>query len=403
MAGKLILGEGQSYSLDSFETKLNNNVLVVGGSGCGKTTGIVIPNIKQATGSYIVTDPKGNLHKKLGGYLKNRGYNVLKLDLSNPNGEIRYNFLDYIEEEHDVIKIAHILMSGAGRKGFEGDNAYFYQCAELLLGSAIASVKWLEKYKPSIKCIGPLLTYCSNTLMRFTGQAQKNDSEIQTDKWEDLSDRLLRSFAGGFADETKASICSTIGSVLGKLDTAGVEKMMLSDNKRLDIRDIGRKRTALFVTVSDTDRSMDVLANIFFTQAMSVLCRYADTKCRGESLPVPVRFIMDDFATNCTIEDFPRMISSIRSRNISAMIMIQAESQLEDRFASESFTIISNCDSYLYLGGNDLETAKRIAERADIPFKKVLYMPVGTNWLFRRGQLPINGKNISPTISRPRM
>ena len=403
MAGKLILGEGQSYSLDCFETKLNNNVLVVGGSGSGKTTGIVIPNIKQATGSYIVTDPKGNLHKKLGGYLKNRGYNVLKLDLSNPNGDIRYNFLDYIEEEHDVIKIAHILMSGAGRKGFEGDNAYFYQCAELLLGSAIASVKWLEKYKPSIKCIGPLLTYCSNTLMRFTGQPQKNDSEIETDKWEDLSDRLLRSFAGGFADETKASICSTIGSVLGTLDTAGVEKMMLSDNKRLDIRDIGRKRTALFVTVSDTDRSMDVLANIFFTQAMSVLCRYADTKCRGESLPVPVRFIMDDFATNCTIEDFPRMISSIRSRNISAMIMIQAESQLEDRFASESFTIISNCDSYLYLGGNDLETAKRIAERADIPFKKVLYMPVGTNWLFRRGQLPINGKNICPTISRPRM
>ena len=403
MAGKLILGEGQSYSLDCFETKLNNNVLVVGGSGSGKTTGIVIPNIKQATGSYIVTDPKGNLHKKLGGYLRSRGYNVLKLDLSNPNGDIRYNFLDYIEEEHDVIKIAHILMSGAGRKGFEGDNAYFYQCAELLLGSAIASVKWLEKYKPSIKCIGPLLTYCNNTLMRFTGQAQKNDLEIQTDKWEDLSDRLLRSFAGGFADETKASICSTIGSVLGKLDTAGVEKMMLSDNKRLDIRDIGRKRTALFVTVSDTDRSMDVLANIFFTQAMSVLCRYADTKCRGESLPVPVRFIMDDFATNCTIEDFPRMISSIRSRNISAMIMIQAESQLEDRFASESFTIILNCDSYLYLGGNDLETAKRIAERADIPFKKVLYMPVGTNWLFRRGQLPINGKNISPTISRPRM
>ena len=148
---------------------------------------------------------------------------------------------------------------------------------------------------------------------------------------------------------------------------------------------------------------MDVMANIFFTQAMDVLCRYADTKCRNESLPVPVRFIMDDFATNCTIEDFPRMISSIRSRNISAMIMIQAESQLEKRYSKEAYTIISNCDSYVYLGGNDLETAKRIAERADIPFRKVLYMPVGTNWLFRRGQLPINGKNISPTISRPRM
>ncbi len=102
---------------------------------------------------------------------------------------------------------------------------------------------------------------------------------------------------------------------------------------------------------------------------------------------------MDDFATNCKIEDFPRMISSIRSRNISTMLMIQAESQLTECFEHDGRTIIGNCDTYVYLGGNDLETAQAVAERADVPVKKVLYMPVGTNWVFRRGNAPVNSVN----------
>lgn len=402
MKGKLILGNDQVYSLDCFETKLNNNVLVVGGSGSGKTTGVVIPNIEEAFGSYIITDPKGNLYRKLGSSLKEKGYRVLNLDLSMPNGHTGYNFFDYIETEQDVIKVAHILMCGAGHGGFDGHNAYFYQTGELMLGSAIASVKWLESYKPDLKCLDPLLNYCQRSLMGGPNKNYDPSAPDDYEEWASLSDRLAVNLHD-LASDTASSISSTIASVLGKLNTKGVEDMMLSNKNKIDIKDIGRRKTALFVTVSDTDRSMDVLVNIFSTQAMNVLCRYADTECKNESLPVPVRFIMDDFATNCTIEDFPRMISSIRSRNISAMIMIQAESQLEDRFGKEAFTIISNCDSYLYMGGNDLETAKRVAERADIPFKKVLYMPVGTNWLFRRGQEPINGKNILPETNHIRI
>ena len=396
MKGKLILGEGQSYSLDCHETKLNNNVLVVGGSGSGKTTGVVIPNIKQASGSYIITDPKGNLHKKLGGYLKSRGYNVQKLDMSEPSGEYGYNFFDYIETEQDVIKVAHILMNSAGCGGFEGHNAYFYNAGELMLASAIAADKWLELTSPKLRCIGPLLRYCHSMLVddgEFFGDTPGGN------KWSDLADRMYLNLKG-LSDDTAASISSTIASILGRLNTKGVESMMLSRKNRVNIEDIGKHKTALFVTVSDTDRSLDPLVNIFFTQALTVLCRFADNKCVNESLPVQVRFIMDDFATNCTIEDFPRMISSIRSRNISVMLMLQAESQLEDRFGKDAFTIISNCDSYMYLGGNDLETAKRIAQRADIPFKKILYMPVGTNWLFRRGQQPINGRNIGPSTGQ---
>ena len=155
------------------------------------------------------------------------------------------------------------------------------------------------------------------------------------------------------------------------------------------------------MVVSDTDRSLDGLANIFFTQAMNELCRYADKHCKDNCLPVPVRFILDDFATNCKIDEFPRMISSIRSRGISTMLMIQAESQLTEQYGYDGKTIIGNCDTYVYLGSNDVDTAKAVAERCDVSVKKVLNMPVGTNWIFRRGQAPVHGRNfvLEPFLS----
>jgi type IV secretion system protein VirD4 len=180
---------------------------------------------------------------------------------------------------------------------------------------------------------------------------------------------------------------------LGRFDTPELNEMTATDD--LCISSIGKQKTALFVVVSDTDRSLDGLVNVFFTQAMNELCRVADRECEDNCLPVPVRFILDDFATNCKIEEFPRMIASIRSRGISTMLMIQAESQLTESFGGDGKTIIGNCDTYVYLGGNDVDTAKAVAERCDVPVKKVLNMPVQTNWIFRRGQAPINARNFN--------
>ena len=194
------------------------------------------------------------------------------------------------------------------------------------------------------------------------------------------------------ANRTLRSILITVNARLGLFDTPELNEMTATDD--IDIASIGQKKTALFVVVSDTDRSLDGLVNIFFTQAMNELCRYADKSCEHNTLPVPVRFILDDFATNCKIEDFPRMIASIRSRGISTMLMIQAESQLTEGYGYDGRTIIGNCDSYVYMGGNDIETAKAVAERCDMPLKKILNMPVGTNWIFRRGQAPVNAKNL---------
>ena len=147
-------------------------------------------------------------------------------------------------------------------------------------------------------------------------------------------------------------------------------------------------KTVVFVTVSDTDRTLDPLVNIFFTQAMNELCSFADDKCRDGRLPIPVRFILDDFATNCRIDEFPRMISSIRSRALSVMLMIQSEAQLRQGYEHDAQTIISNCDTYVYLGGNDVQTAQAVSERCDKQLSEVLYMPVGSCWVFRRGSKP---------------
>ena len=417
MSDTMILSESKSYSLDCYNTKLNNNVIVVGTSGAGKTTGIVIPNLMQATGSYIVTDPKGNLYKKVGPYLKSKGYKVLSMDLTNPYDNVRYNFMDYIREEHDVIKLANMLMSSEGREAAHGHNAYFYLTAELIFASALAALKGYITDFPEdeeMLTIQTLFNYCQtqllSSLVEKEGSGENNNSKEEfedrnnkisndsSNDWWKFADRL-KTCVGGMSNECAMSVLSTIGSIVGRLNTIGVEKMMLSEKESFDFTEIGLKRTALFVRVSDTDRSMDALANTFFSQAMDELCRTADTGCQNEALPVPVRFIMDDFATNCSIEDFPRMISSIRSRNISAMIMLQSESQLQKRYGKDASTIINNCDTYVYMGGNDLETATNIAKRLDLPLKKVLYMPIGTNWIFRRGEEPVNGQ-IFPGVEK---
>ena len=414
MSDSMILAQGQEYSLDCNDTKLNNNVIVVGTSGAGKTSGIVIPNLIKATGSYIVTDPKGNLCTKLGPYLKVKGYSVMSIDLSNPNGSTRYNFLDYIKDEHDVIKIAHILMTAEGAEASHGHNAYFYLTGELVVASALAMFKWYDEEYPDEKDFynfRRLFNYCRNCIDDLTYEKYTEDNGPKSEKqflddengmmenkWYDLGQRLKACVGSNLSPETAGSVLSTIGSVLGKFNTAGVEEMMTSDRKRINFSEIGFKKTALFVRISDTDRSMDALANIFFTQAMDELCRVADFECRNNSLPVAVRFIMDDFATNCSIEDFPRMISTIRSRNISAMVMLQSEAQLEKRYGKDSSTIINNCDTYVYMGGNDIQTASNIAKRLDLPLKRVLYMPIGTSWIFRRGHQPVNARNILPKM-----
>lgn len=382
----MILAENEFYSLDCYETQLNNNVLVVGTSGAGKTRSIVTPNILQATGSYIVSDPKGSLYKKYKSHLEKQGYKVKKLDFTEPAESSHYNFFKYIRSTQDIVKVAHMLVY-QDNGSFHSD-PFWDQAAQLLVQAVIAYLK--EGWKENDQNLRRLCQLVENA--HADGDLEVSKSVLDrlfVDHAKSHSDSYAVKTYNRFrvaADRTLRSILITVNSKLALYDTPEISKMMEFDD--IDIPSIGKEKTALFVVVSDTDRSMDGLANIFFTQAMNELCNYADKECEDNTLPVSVRFILDDFATNCKIAEFPRMIASIRSRGISTMLMIQAESQLTEGFGHDGRTIIGNCDTYVYLGGNDVETAKAVAERCDVPVRKILNMPVGTNWIFRRGQNP---------------
>ncbi len=388
---RMILGN-RYYSMDSYKTQLNNNVLVVGASGSGKTRGIVIPNILQAVGSYIIADPKGNLYNKYGDYLKNKGYTVRKLDFTDPSASDRYNIFKYIRNNQDIVKVANMLIYQSKDKSGRLSDPFWDQAAQLLLQALIAyMMEDVTEEERNLHVLNSLLGLFTNL----------SDPDIENNAMDLLMEDLEKKDPDSYAvstykkfrvaaDRTLKSIIISANAAVGLFDTPDITDMLSEDD--IDIPSIGQRKTALFVIVSDTDRSMDPLCNIFFTQAMNELCRYADKECKNCVLPVPVRFIMDDFATNCKINEFPRMISSIRSRGISTMLMIQSESQLKEGYNNDDRTIIGNCDTYVYLGGNDLETAKSVAERCDVPLKKILNMPIGTSWIFRRGHEPIQGE-----------
>ncbi len=389
---ELLIAENCRYSLDDQKTRLNNNVLVVGGSGTGKTSTIVIPNLKQAVGSYIVSDPKGTLYRKYGDYLEEQGYEVFNLDFVHPEKSAHYNPLSYVLTTQDILKITDVIVNEKAALSSKAD-PYWDMMTTILL-SALIGYMAEKDYKP--------FNFRGILQLVREGERMSEDSKRSA-----LSQRFKthkKYFPNSWACaqfenfdqapwKTYDTIRTTLVAKFAKFDTMELQAMMSGNDFTLS--QIGNSRTAVFVTVSDTDRSMDALANIFFTQAMQQLCNTAD-EMENNRLPVPVRFILDDFATNCRIEEFPRIISTIRSRGISVMLMIQSEAQLTQGYGIDDKTIISNCDTYVYMGGNDCCTAEAVSVRCNKPLKKVLYMPVGSCWVFRRGCEPVYTKMFDP-------
>lgn len=384
--GLLHIAKGVSFSLDDMSTRLNNNVLAVGGSGTGKTYTIVTPNIYEAKGSYIISDPKGNLSKKFGSYLRKKGYAIQTVDFTHPECSAHYNPMSNIRSTQDILKMASVIVGDDLAHGAKYD-PYWDSMSTMLISAIIGYIVETD-YTP-----------CNfSSILELVREGEREDDESKVSALSRRFDRLKKIRPQSWACaqfenvnqapfKTYDTIRSTLASKFATFDTEELKKMM--DGNNVDFAAIGQKKTALFVTVSDTDRTMDSLVNIFFTQAMQNLCDFADNSCKNNRLPVPVRFILDDFATNCRIDEFPRMISSIRSRGISVMLMVQSEAQLTHGYGCDDKTIISNCDTYVYLGGNDVSTAQSIAVRCNKPLSQVLYMPVGTCWVFRRGSQPV--------------
>lgn len=388
-----IIADGVYYPFNDYMHGINDNILVVGGSGVGKTRSIVRPNILQATGSYIISDPKGNLYDLYHSYLRDKGYRVERLDFVNPRrSTVRYNFFSYIHNQTDILKIANML---CGNERTQSKDRFWDQSAQILIQACI-SYLYENSYVESadLGAVMDLLHVAQRSEPTIRSQdytPSQLDKQFEAYAKENPNSMTARCYASISMNPVRTWNCvvSMATSMYGAFDTEEVRDLVKEDSVHLD--QIGSRKTALFVVVSDTDRSMDLIANIFFSQAMQELCRVADARANNR-LAVPVRFILDDFATNVHIDQFPRMISSIRSRAISTMLMVQAEAQLRSGYDDDAETVISNCDTYVYLGGNDVNTAENVGRRCDRRMLDILNMPVGSCWVFRRGQKAISAE-----------
>lgn len=389
---------------DTYQTQRNNNILVVGSSGGGKTRHVVMPNLLQLYGSYVISDPKGSLYREFAPYFRQHGYDIQVLNLLEPEQSDIYNPFHYLWTETDYIRFAHNLMYALGGDSLMADP--FWDMSGQLLLTALVSVV-CEYWERNENHLGTLMDILGACEVREDDESFKNAIDVMMEEVKEReTDRAfaVRQYAKfkQAAGKTMKSILITINAKLGVLDTEIVRAVLGDEEaatwtyfnvdgekREIDIKNIGKEKTAVFVISSDTDHSLDIIANVFYTQVFQELCRYADNECAGGRLPVPVRFILDDFAASARIPDFETLIATIRSREISVMAILQSESQLWAQYKHHAQTIIGNCDTYLYLGGNDLETARNIAERLNCPVGNVLYMETGKMYVFVRGRLPL--------------
>ena len=370
---------------NSHATGLNNNDLIVGPSGAGKTRGYVLPNILQCSESFIVADTKNSLRAETEAVLRQNGYKVLSLDLcGGPSSG--YNPLDYIRldpktnrhNEQDIMAVSAALIPiETPRDPFWEFSARIY--LESIIGYVLESLPEEEHTMDSVVCLSREIG---------TGRLSKLMDELAVLDPDSFAARRYSICRDGEkADRTNACVLMFLAEKLAPLDYAGARAMFHNPDK-IGLARLGREKTAVFLGVSDTDRSMDRLANLFYTQALHVLCDEADHN-PAHRLNVPVRFILDDFAANARIPDFDKILSVVRSRDISASVILQSISQLESMYGhAAAMTIINNCDHCLYLGGQDVETARYMGLKANRSTGTMLSMPLDSAWLFARGEQP---------------
>lgn len=371
-----ILAQGHNISNDTWKTGLNNNDIICGPSGAGKTRGYVIPNILQFSESMIIADTKGALLGELGGILKENGYRVLNIDFSDIGAGNGYNPLDYIREGHeqDIMTIAAAMVP------IESREPYWDQAAQTLLQAMIGyALECLPKKEHDLYTV---------TWLFLSGKCDSLFKELEAIDPESFAvTRYRLSRKNKAADKMIASVEGMLAERLTICSFAGARKLFQNPN-RIHFPRLGEEKTALFLTISDMDRSMDRLINLLYIQAFQSLCNVADHS-PGHRLKVPVRFYLDDFAANFVIPDFDRITSVIRSRNIHASIIIQSIAQLTGLYdQARASTILNNCDHFLYLGGTDVNTAHLVAQRANKPVSSILSMPLDAALLFTRGQAP---------------
>lgn len=339
----------------------NKNVLVIGGSGSGKTRFFVKPNLMQMHSSYVVTDPKGTVLVECGRLLKRGGYKIKVLNTINFKKSMKYNPFAYIRSEKDILKLVNTIIANTKGDG-EKSGEDFWVKAERLFYCALIGYIWYEAPEEE-KNFTTLLE------MINASEAREDDEEFQSPvdlMFERLEEKDPEHFAVKqykkyklAAGKTAKSILISCGARLAPFDIKELRELMEIDEMELDT--IGDRKTALFVIISDTDDTFNFVVSILYTQLFNLLCDKADDVYGGR-LPVHVRCLLDEFANIGQIPKFEKLIATIRSREISASIVLQSQSQLKAIYKDNADTIVGNCDTTLFLGGKEKTTLKEMSE-----------------------------------------
>ena len=341
----IVLAENNYLPVDK---RGNVNILVVGGSGSGKSASYSIPNAFQLLGSYVFTDPKGELYDRTAGYLRANGYEIKVLNLVRPQYSDGYNPLMHISSEIDVDVIANTIVKGQKTDG-GGSDPFWDDSAEMLLK---ALIYYLMATRPEEE---QNLASCAELVRAANSNGGSNLlTELISKLPYDHPARMNYKSIEIAPEKTYSSILSTLQSKLGKFDSKDIAELTSTDT--IDFEDIGNKKTAVYVISSDTHTAYDFLLTIFFSQMIQQLYNYADDN--GGALKVPTYFILDEFANIGKIPDFDKKISTSRSRKISFSVILQNLDQLEAVYEKSYETIIGNCDTHVFLGSNSYKTVE---------------------------------------------
>lgn len=342
------------------KTARNKNVLIVGGSGSGKTRFFIKPNLMQLHSSYVVTDPKGQLVLETGRLLERAGYKISVLNTINFKKSMHYNPFAYIHSEKDILKLVTCLIANTTGSGQKGDE--FWTNAEKLLYMALIGYIHYEAPEEE-QNFGTMLEMLNSMEVREDDEEFKNPVDCLFDelKAKDPEHFAVRQYAKYklAAGKTAKSILVSCGARLAPFDIAELREVTSCDELALDT--LGDRKTALFLIMSDTDSTFNFLISMVYTQLFNLLCEKADDVYGGR-LPVHVRCLIDECANIGQIPNLEKLMATIRSREISACLVLQAQSQLKALYKDNADTIIGNCDSRLFLGGSEPSTLKELSQ-----------------------------------------
>ena len=357
----ILLTQNFRISLDTHKHRRCLNILVVGGSGAGKSRGFALPNIMQCCCSMVITDPKAELLRKTGGLLEKKGYEVRVFDLINPDTSFCYNPFEYVHDDKDVLRLISNLIQNTTPKGSQSSDPFWEKSETALLQALMLYL--LHEAPPEEQNFAMIMEMLGSAQIKEEDEDYESPLDILFDRLEmrDPDSIAVKQYHiyKQAAGKTAKSILISVGVRLAAFNLPQIAKLTNTDE--LDLSSMGEKKVALFCCIPDADTSLNYLVGMIYSQLFQTLYYMAD-RVHGGALPVPVNCIMDEFPNVSLPNEFEKILATCRSRSIYCSIIIQNMSQLKALFKDSWESLVGNCDEFLYLGGNEKETHKYVSE-----------------------------------------